>query len=215
MRRVIQSVIIVSLLLLSSLAYAQYEEDPYIEGYVGGNFSMPMGHLKNDVVPDSLNATNGFGLDIGIGYYLKPNLITGLYFNVRNMGADEIDLNHRMFEFGAYGKYLIGDFAEKNLVPYFRLSAGLNFSKLATKVEGESGPIFRELSYDPTLGTELALGAHYKTNDFGGIFAEAAFHFDMTDGATGEYKGINYEWGGNDMFVMFRLGILFNVGPKE
>lgn len=216
MKRTIQTVVIVSLLVCSSLTLAQYEEEPYIEGFVGGNLSLPMGYISNDLIPDSLNATPGFGLDAGIGYYLKPRYILGLYFDVRNMATDGMGLHHRAFEFGVYGKFLFSNLTEATLSPYVRLSAGVNFSKLAAKVAGEGGvPVYRELSHDPAPGAELSVGLHKKTNERGAIFIEAAFHIDMMNGTAAEYRGVDYEWGDNNQFVIIRAGILFNIGPKE
>ena len=71
MKRLIQWAVILSVIVCFSPAFAQYEEDPYIEGYVGGNFTLPMGYMKNDLIPDSLNATSGIGLDAGAGYYFN------------------------------------------------------------------------------------------------------------------------------------------------
>lgn len=215
MKHMVYSVVIMSVLLCSSLAFAQYEEDPYIEGYVGANISMPMGYLKNDLMPDSLNATGKIGLDFGAGYYVKSKLIIGLYMTIGNMGTKEVELNHRAYELGSYAKYLISDITEASVSPYVKLSAGINFSKMATRVDGETGPILRELSLGPTLGTSFALGVHFKTNDYGAIFVEAAYSYDLTSGVSGEYKGKDYEWGDNNQYLLLKAGVAFNIGPKE
>ncbi len=215
MKRVIQSVVILTVLLCSSLAFAQYEDESYIEGYVGANYTLPMGYLKNDLIPDSLNAEAGVGFDIGAGYYVKSNMVVGLYFNLRNLTAQELDLNHRVYEFGTYGKYYFFDLSEGSFSPYLKVTAGLNFSKLVTIVEGETGPAFRELSLDPTIGTGAALGIYYKTNEYGSLFLEAAYNYDFTDGVAGEFKGIDYEWKENNQYLMLKVGVQFNIGPKE
>ncbi len=211
----IQSVIIASLFLLSSPAYAQYEEEPFIEAFVGGNLAVPIGYIKNDLDPDSLNAKAGLGFDIGAGYYLSNKMIAGVYFNVRNMGVKDLPLKHRVFEFGAYGKYLFRDLSEVSLSPYIKLSAGLNFSKLATRVLDDGQPVYRELSYSPTLGTEANLGLQWRTNSYGGIYIEAAYHFDFMNDVTGDFESTDYVWGDNNNFILFKAGVLFNIGPKE
>ncbi len=214
-KRLIQSMIIASLFLLSSLAYAQYEEEPFIEGFAGGNLTLPTGHIKNDLDPDSLNAKAGLGFDIGAGYYLSNKLIAGVYFNVRNMGVKDLPLKHRVFEFGAYGKYLFRDLSEVSLSPYLKFSAGLNFSKLATRVFDDSQLVYRELSYSSTLGTEANVGLHWKTNSYGGVYVEVAYRFDFMNDVAGEFESIDYVWGDNNNFILFKAGVLFNIGPKE
>lgn len=215
MRRAFQSILIGSLLLLSSLASAQYEAEPFIEGFVGGNYSLPTAYVKNDLVPATLNATGGIGLDLGIGYHFRPNIVGGVYFNNRNLGTDGAELNHRAFEFGAYGKYVLATFAEGNVLPYVKASAGIVFDKMATKVYDNGMPKLRELSYKPALGAELALGLHYRTNSYGGVYAEVAYHGDMMDGVKGVYESTNYLWGDNNFYLMLKAGVVFNIGPKE
>ncbi|MCP4570593.1 MAG: outer membrane beta-barrel protein [FCB group bacterium] len=214
-KRIAQSLVLLALLLVSSLAQAQYEEDPYIEVFVAGNYTLPTGFIKNDMVPDSLNAKAGIGLDVGIGYYYKPKLILGLYFNNRNMGVEGFDLKHRVFELGLFAKYTVSDLAQSSLSPYLRLGGGLNFSKLATKVTDDGNPVYRELSYDPAFAAEAALGLHIKTNSRGAVFLEAAYHMDMLSDVAGQFEGTDYKWGDNNNFMMFRVGVLFNISPKE
>ncbi len=217
MKRAIQSGIVISFLICSSSAFGQYEEEPYIEGFVGPNLTLPIGYIGNDLSSDSvsLNAEPGFGLDAGFGYYIKSTLITGFYFNVRNMGVEDLDLHHRVFEIGAYGKFLFSDIMETSWSPYARLTAGLNFGKLVTKVEGETGPVYRELSHSPTLGAGLSLGMYKRTSEFGGVYLEATFNFDLMDGVTGDYQGRDYEWGDNNQYVVIKAGVVFNIGPSE
>ena len=196
-KNVILSVVFIAL-LMTSVATAQYEEEPYIEGFVGANYTLPMGHMKDDLEPDSLNAENGFGLDIGLGYYFTSQLIGGMYFNAQNMGAKDIDLTHRVFEFGAYGKYLIMNMEDSKISPYLKLSLGMNFSKLVTKVSDDGRPVYRELAYKPTLGTSAALGFHFKTNERGGIFVEFDYNYDLLKDVTGEFESTDYNWKENN-----------------
>jgi hypothetical protein len=214
-KQVVQAIVMMSLLICSMPALAQYEEEPYIEGYVAVNYTLPMGHLKNDLVPDSLNATGKIGFDIGLGYYVKPKLVVGLYYSNRNMGTEELDLNHRVYEVGSYGKFFFFDLTEASFSPYVRLSAGLNFSKMVTKVEGEIEPLFRELSLSPSLGAGIGLGIHYKTNEFGAFFAEASYNQDFTKSVNGEYRGVDYDWGDDNNYLLIKAGVSFNIGPKE
>jgi hypothetical protein len=215
MNRKIFFSVVMSLFVFSSMAFAQYDEEPFIEGFVGGNFTMPSGYMKNDLVPDSLNATGGIGFNVGGGYYFKPNLIVGLYVGANNMGAEDIDLNHRVFEFGLYTKYFVKDLSESSFSPYIKVSGGLAFSKLITKVTSDGNVSFRELSYSPALGVDVALGLHIKTNETGGVYLEGGYKTDLMNGITGEFKGVDYEWGDNNNFLIIRAGILFNIGPKE
>ncbi len=215
MNRLIFSTVVVVLLFCSSFAFAQYEDDPFVEGFVGANFTLPTGTLKNDMDPDSLNAGNGFGGEIGFGYYLKSNTIVGLYFSGRNMSAENIDLKHRIYNVGIYTKRVLGDLTEKSLAPYVKVNAGLSFSKLATKVNSEGGGIvFRELSYDPTFQAGIALGIHKKTNEFGALYFEVGYQMDLMDGVVGDFKGVDYEFKDNNGFLLIKLGVLFNIGPK-
>jgi hypothetical protein len=215
MKRMLLSVVIMSLLLSSSLVWAQYEEEPYVEGYVGLNYVFPMGYIANDLEPDSINAKSGVGWDFGFGYYATPKLVVGLHFNNRNMSADKIDLNHRVIEIGAYGKYFMRNMTETSLSPYFRLTGGVSFNRLVTPVLGQEGPSYRELTYEPTWGVGIGLGLQYKTNEFGGIFFEAIYNYDFTDGIEEEYRDINYTWGGNNQYVTLKLGVVYNIGPKD
>jgi hypothetical protein len=214
-KRMVQSVVIVSLLIGSSLAFAQYEAEPYIEGYIGADLVMPMGYIKNDLSPDGLNAKLGWGMDAGAGYYFSSSLVGGLYFDLRDMKANDYSLHHRMYEVGAYGKYFISGVGGSATTPYVKVSGGMSFSNLVTKVAGEMGPAYRELAYPPTIGAEAALGVQHKTNEYGGIYLELGFHMDMTDGVTGDFRSVDYPWGGNNTFVMIRGGVMVNIGPKE
>lgn len=214
-KRFIIPVAVIALFLFSSLAMAQYEDDPYIEGSIGGNYTLPSGYIKNDLSPDSINASSGLGLNLGLGYYVNSKLITGLYFSARNMGTDGTDMNHRAFEVGAYGKYLFMDLTETSFSPYLKLSGGVVFSKLVTKVNDDNSTVLRELVYNPAPGLDLALGIHYKTNSFGALYFELGYHYDLMKDIAGEYKNDEYPWGDNNQFLMVRLGVLFNIGPKE
>ncbi len=208
-------------MLCSSLAFGQYEEvaEPYIEGFVDINGTLPMGYLKNDLIVSgaNLNAKAGVGLDVGAGYYLTKSLIAGLYFSARNMGVedDALDFHDRVFEVGIYGKYNLMNIAEKSWTPYIRATVGLNFSKLATRVRDLNNYVYRELGYDPSLGTGIGAGAHFKFNARGGVYVEGSYHMDMMDGVGGEFKGVEYNWGDNNQYVVIGAGVLFNIGPKE
>lgn len=215
MKRVIQSVIVIGMLLSTSLAFGQYDDDPYMEGYVGANYTLPMGYMKNDLMPDSLNAVGNLGFDIGIGYYVNPRLSVGLCFNLRNMKTDELELNHRVYEIGPYARFFLSNISETSFSPYAKASAGLNFSKLVQRVDGESGPTYRELSLEPTLGVGLGLGVYLKTNDYGAVYLEGTYHYDFTNGITGEFRGMDYEWGDNNQYLLVKAGVAFNIGPRE
>jgi hypothetical protein len=215
MKRIVQAVTMGSLLFLASLAAAQYEAEPYIEGFIGGNFTLPFGYIASDLEPTKLQATNGFGLELGGGYYFKPQIIAGAYFSTRNMGTDDAGLNHRIFEVGLYGKYLISDLTAKSFSPYVRASAGVAFNKLATEVSDNNQPVLRELSYKPALGTEIGLGIHYRTNSYGAVYGEVAYHLDLMNGVKGTFQSVDYPWGDNNGFLELKAGVSFNIGPKE
>jgi len=206
-------------MLCSSLAFGQYEEvsEPFIEGFVGVNGILPMGYLKDSLLVSgaNLNATTGVGLDVGAGYYFTNSLIAGLYFSARNMGVKDFGFHHRLFEAGVYGKYQFMDITEKSWSPYLRLSVGLNFSKLATRVLDGTRYVYRELGYDPALGTGVSVGAFLKLNQHGGVYVEGTYHIDMMDGIGGEFKGVDYRWGDNNQYVVLGAGVIFNIGPKE
>ena len=198
---------------------AQYGSEPFIEGYVGANLTMPTGNLKNNLTPDSLNAKLGYGFDFGAAYYIKPQMALGIYFNSRNMKTENFDLYHRVFEFGLFGKYLLNDLSNASMAPYLKLSAGANFSKFAQAVESGGETIYREISHVPVLGVEAALGIQTKLkkdNEAGGIFLEAAVHNDFVDKSEGKFLGTGYPWShGNALYFMLRGGIYFNIGRKE
>ncbi len=206
-------------MLCSSLAFGQYEEEaePFIEGFVGANGTLPMGYLKNDLVVSGadLNAKFGVGVDVGAGYYFTNSLIAGLYFSARNMAVEDYGFHDRFFELGLYGKYLFANITEKKWSPYVRLSAGLNFSKLATRVQDGDSYVYRELGYDPCLGTGAGLGMYLKMNAHGGVFLEGTYHIDMMDGVGGEFKGVDYNWGDNNQYAVITAGVVFNIGPRE
>lgn len=215
MKRVIQAVIVIGILFPASLAFGQYDEDPYMEGYVGANYTLPMGYIKNDLTPASLNAVGKLGLDIGFGYYVNPQLSVGLFFNMRNMDTDNLDLNHRVYEFGPYGRYFLTNISETSFSPYLKVSAGLNFSKLVNRVDGETGPTYRELSLEPTLGIGGGVGLYLKTNDYGAVYLEGIYNYDFTSGVTGEFRGNEYTWGDNNQYLMIKAGVAYNIGPRE
>lgn len=215
MKRIVQTVTIGSLLFLASLAAAQYEAEPFIEGFIGGNFTLPFGYITSDLEPNSIQATNGIGLELGAGYFFKPQIVGGTFFSVRNTGTDGSGLRHRIFEVGLYGKYLISDLTAKSFSPYVRVSAGLGFNKLARAVSDHGQPVLRELSHKPALGTEIGVGVHYRTNSYGAIYGEAAYHLDWMSGVKGTYQSVDYPWGDNNGFLELKAGVLFNIGPKE
>lgn len=215
MKRIVQTVTIGSLLFLASLAAAQYEAEPYIEGFIGGNFTLPFGYIANDLEPSSIQATNGFGLDLGAGHYFKPRMIGGVFFSAQNMGTDGSGLRDRIFAVGFYGKYLISDLTARSFSPYVRMSAGITFNKLASKVSDHGQPVLRELSYNPALGTEIGVGIHLRTNSYGALYGEAAYHYDFTDGVKGKFQSVDYLWGDNNAYLVLKAGVLINVGPKE
>ncbi len=206
-------ILIILTLICSSAAVAQYEleTEPTVEAIVGVSMGIPVGHIKNDLEPSGLNATTGIGLKLGAGYYLNPKLILGLYFDNRNMDTDSLDLVHRVFNFGLYGKYM---FSESNFFPYIKGQAALNFSKMVTEVVDDGQPKFRELSYDQTLGLEVLLGIEYQTNSYGGIFLEAGYHFDMMSGNTGDFEGDLYEWPENNAHIVINAGVIVNLGGE-
>jgi len=206
-------------MLCSSLAFAQYEmeSEPFIEGFVNINGTLPMSYLKDDLIVSgaNLNAKAGVGVDLGAGYYFTNSLIAGLYFSARNMGVEDFGFHHRVFETGLYGKYQFMDMTEKKWTPYARLTVGLNFSKLATRVLDGTTYVYRELSYDPTIGVGIGAGMYLKLNGYGGIFAEGSYHRDMMDGVGGEFKGVDYNWGDNNQYIVIGAGVVFNIGPNE
>ena len=214
MRRTVQVAVIGLICCFSSLAYAQYEAEAFIEGFIGGNFTLPTGTIKNDLIPKDLNATTGVGLDLGAGYFFKPQIVGGVYFNARSMGTEGEELHHRVFEVGAYGKYFLSDVSATSFSPYGKLLAGLSFSKLATKVNDHDTPVLRELSYKPTLGVEGAVGIHYRTNSAGGLYAEVGYHLDFMDGVKGTFQGIDYSWKASNKYIILKAGVQFNIGRK-
>lgn len=218
-KRVIQSTAIIALLLCVSPAMAQYGSEPFIEGFVGGNLTLPTGNLKNNLSPDSLNAKLGYGFDMGGCYYIKPQVAIGLYFNSRNMKTQDFDLYHRVFEFGVYGKYLLNNLSNTQMTPYLKVSGGLSFSKFAEPITDGDKPVYSEISHNPVPGIEGALGLQTKLkkdNTAGGIFIEAAAHYDMVDKSMGKHVGSRIPWThGNALYFMLRGGIYFNISHKE
>ena len=131
------------------------------------------------------------------------------------MDTEEIELNHRVYEIGTYGRFFLSNISDVSYSPYARISAGLNFSKLVTRVEDDAGPLFRELSMDPTLGIGFGLGMHVKTNSYGAIYVEATYNYDFTSGIVGKFKGNEYVWGDNNQYLIIKAGIAFNIGPRD
>ena len=72
-KRISLWIVLISL-LATSMAFAQYEDEPYIEGYLGANFTSPMSYIKNDLEPDSLNAEAGVGSISVLGITLPARL---------------------------------------------------------------------------------------------------------------------------------------------
>lgn len=208
--------VLLALSLYAQPAFSQYGSESFIESFVGGNLAIPTGDLSGNLQPDSLNAGIGFGVDLGAGYYLKPKIVVGVFFSSRSMKTKELGLHHRAFDIGMYGKYLLNDVAAVKFSPYVKGAAGVNFSKLARVVEDDGINVFREISQDPTLAAEFALGLQYKNNEFGGLFLEGAAHYDLSGGNSGDYREVSYPWNnGNNMYMLIRAGIIFNIGRKE
>lgn len=211
-KRTIQSVVVAALLCLSSVAYGQYEEEPFIEGFVGGSFALPTAYMKNDLEPSSLNAKSGVGLDLGMGYHFKPQVVAGVYFSVLSLGTEGTYFKHRAFELGGFGKYFMVNPMEKSFLPYIRLSGGICFSKLATEVSDDGKPTLRELSYTPTFGGEVGLGLQWKTNSYGGVYFELGYHLDLMNDVTAKYESKDYEWQGNNRLLLVKAGVAYNIG---
>ena len=207
--------VVVVIFLFAAPLLAQYGDEPFIECTLGGNLIFPTGYIKNDLQPDSLNAKTNIGFDLGVGYYVTNRIVAGIYMDMRNMKTKDFDLAHRGWAVGIYGKYLLFNMSEKSYSPYIKLGGGMIFNKLASKVFDDTTPKYRELSYDPALTAEIALGMHIKTNDKGAVYLEGAYITDFMDNTTGRYESTDYKWGYNNKYVMIRAGVLFNIGPGD
>jgi len=207
------------LLALSISAFAQDEDDDdykwrNFELNIVGGLSLPSGSTSDWY--DSLGAQTGFNVGISSAYFLTNKLGIGAYFTYSRFGVDdatvENDLSHQLYDAGLYFKYAFT--GESSFEPYVRLNAGVLFPKLATWV-GDDKNQLRELSYDPALSLGLYLGILYYTSDYGGVYLEAGYHNDITDGIKGEYASEEMNFNDNTNYIEVRAGISVYFGPEE
>jgi outer membrane protein with beta-barrel domain len=209
---------VILLLALSISAYAQDDdEDDYkwrnFELNIVGGLSLPSGGTSDWY--DSLGAKTGFNVGLSGAYFLTNNIGIGAYFTYTRFGVDdakiENNLSHHLYDAGLYFKYAFT--GESSWEPYLRLNAGVLFPKFATWV-GEEKTQLRELSYDPALSLGIYAGLMFYTSDYGGVYLEAGYHNDITDGIKGEYASEKLNFNDNTNYIEIRGGVSVYFGPE-
>jgi hypothetical protein len=178
-----------------------------------GGLTMPSGFDWYD----SLKAKTGLNFGISGGYYFSNKLCFGLYFNYTQMAPEEPgsldlrDLHYKMYDAGLYGKYAFA--GESNFEPYIKLSAGANFPKFMTWV-GPTRTRMREISYDPGLSAAGYLGAIYYTSDYGGIFLELGYHYDLIQYDEATFDDVTYVVPDDVNYIQINAGVTVFFGPE-
>jgi len=204
---------LMALVLFSITAYAQDEDEEKWRNFevgITGGLSLPSGDLSD--WNDSLGAETGFNLGIYGGYYFTADFCTGVYFTYTQEGMPEDwSLNYKFYDMGAYAKYAFSN--ESNFEPYVKLSAGVVWPKFPTWVTEEQNRL-REQSYDPALSLGGYVGLLWYTAEYGGLYLEAGYHSNFTDGTGTDWHGEKYELDANANYMEVKAGIMVFFGSE-
>ena len=201
-------------LIFAITAFAQEEEQEgkwrnfEFNGFVGA--AMPSGAIKD--WSDSMGAKTGLTFGAAGGYYFTEKLCLGAYFQYSQLGMEIYERNHRLYDAGAYLKYVF--VGESNFEPYVKLSAGALFPKFATWV-GPAGTRLRELSYDPGFKGALSAGLIYYTSDYGGVYLEAGYNYGAVKDKKANYHSEEHLFEDNANYLDLKLGIMVFFGPGQ
>jgi hypothetical protein len=171
--------LIVLLCLAPTMAFAQ--SIPLIPGSVeislAGGASVPFGDFNTFVDP-------GFGATGMATFYVMPTLGVGAEGAYNSYGTSSPDVDVKIVEFGAYGKYLL---LPGPVNPYLKAGAGI----YSSKVTG--------LNSTNDMGINGGVGAQIKlpTSKIG-FFGEAIAYNVFTEGSSTNYYSIR---GGISFFL--------------
>ncbi len=205
---------LLALLLLLALALSAFSQDDEekwrnFEVEVYGGLSVPSGTLSD--WNDSLGAKTGYNMGLAGAYYFTEKICAGTYFTYTQFNIKDYTLSYRLYDGGLYGKYCF--VGESNFEPYVKLTGGVVWPKFATWI-GDDKNILRELSYDPALNFGLNIGMLYYTSDFGSIFVELGYNYDLLKDSQSDYAHDNFKLPDNANYINVRAGLTVFFGPE-
>ena len=199
---------------LTAIAQDEEEERDLLEISLVGGLGMPVGGIADahDNIP---GAKLGYGFGIGLGYFVRSNVVMGVDFRITEFPADATDeadgTKHRLFNPNVFMKYyLVG---ESNWEPYLKLHIGVENAKFTAL---HSNPrAYGATSYDPSLAFGIGGGLFYYSADYSGLYLEAEYHHANTSDAECEYATETLVFGENLSVLSIRAGIRLIVGSGE
>jgi len=212
------------------VAAQQAEEESakdFMEVAVFGGGALPLGGLTDWSVTnpvsgsEKLGAQFGFNVGFDVGHFITPDLVVGITATYARFGIDSkvaatSSMNHQTISPAAYLKYYFQ--GESNLLPYFKMQAGVDVVKFTTLVYDMNvdygSYVYRELSYHPAFAFGIGGGALYYTFDYGGVFAEANYHVGLTKNVIGRYGNPEYKFGATTSIFDIHAGLKVFFGGE-
>jgi hypothetical protein len=229
MKKISTILVLLMVLIFGASVCAQDENaeetgKDFLEVALFGGLSMPIGGITDwtSTGPTgtlAMGTKAGFDMGFNIGYYVTPQIVTGLDYTYSQYDIDT-DLpsldsrRHRIYGLAAYGTYYF--FGESNFVPYLKAQAGIDIPKFTTSIyDGNiDSYVYRELSYDPGFAFGFGAGLFYYTYDFGGVYVEANFRNGLTDKVKGKSGNDTYVFGTNESVLDIRAGLKVFFGQE-
>ncbi len=212
---VLLAVTIVLVFNLTALAQDELEERDLLEITLFGGMALPTGGIS-DAHNNIPGAKTGFNFGLGLGYFVKSNMVLGFDFSVTKLAADATDeadgTNHRLFTPSLSLKYyLIG---ESNFEPYIKAHVAVENAKFTTlRVTPERS--YQAVSYDASFAYGLGLGLFYYSADYSGLYLEADYHRAATKDAKRVYDDETVVFGEDVGVINLRAGIRVLIGSGE
>lgn len=211
------SIVFASLLLFvtSATVLAQDDEDrDVLEVSIFGGLAIPTGGITN--WNDGLDASTGTAFGLAVGYFVTPNITTGLNFTFQQFDVDNAEAsstNHRLYSPMAYARYIVH--TEGNWEPFAAVQLGLENPKFTTRVFNDAQNRFRAISYAPAFAYGISAGLFYYTADYSGLFFEASYHGAISNSVDANYAGTDYVFNENISTFNLHIGIRLLVGSDE
>jgi len=217
MKKLSVLIAVVFLLTFSLTAIAQDEEEErdLLEISLFGGLGIPGGGIA-DAHNDIPGAKPGYNFGLGLGYFVRSNMVLGVDFSISQFAADATDeadgTNHRLFNPNVFLKYyLVG---ESNWEPYLKGHIGVENVKF-TAQHSTPEKAYHATSYDPSLAFGVGVGLFYYSADYSGLYIEADYHYANTSDAERVYPTETLVFGEDVSVLNLRVGVRLLIGSGE
>jgi outer membrane protein W len=215
---VLLAVAIVLVFNLSAVAQDELEEKDLLEITFFGGLGVPTGGIS-DAHNNVPGAKVGFNFGLGLGYFVKPNIVLGVDLGFGQFATDATGdasqaegTNHRLFNPNLFLKYYF--VGESNFEPFIKAHVGVENAKFTTRRTRPDGS-YQAISYSPALAYGLGLGLFYYSADYSGLYLEADYHRANTKNSERVYDQETVVFGENVSVLSIRAGIRVLVGTGE